>query len=145
MLRLVKNLILLGLVVGLAAAAYLLRDRWQPLLARRQPAAADQGTDHDEPAAAPSDILELSQQARKNLRLIARPAQLTTFRRTIDLPGRVVDRPGLSDRGVTSPAAGIVTAIHAFPGDTVQPGNRLFTHEAMVGKGTEHDPPNLGL
>ena len=127
MLRLVKNLILLGLVVGLAAAAYLLRDRWQPLLARRQPAAADHGTDHDEPAAAPSDILELSQQARKNLRLIARPAQLTTFRRTIDLPGRVVDRPGLSDRGVTSPAAGIVTIIHAFPGDIVRPGDRLFT------------------
>ncbi len=43
------------------------------------------------------------------------------------IPGEVADRPGLSDRGVTSPAVGVVTAIHAFPGDTMRPGDPLFT------------------
>ncbi len=126
---LVRNLLLLGLVVGLAAGGYLTRDRWLPLLARPKPAAADHETHEVLPvaAAAAADTLELSQQARKNLQLVSRPARLGTFRRTIDLPGRVVDRPGRSDRGVTSPAVGIVTMIHAFPGDTVGPGDRLFT------------------
>jgi cobalt-zinc-cadmium efflux system membrane fusion protein len=43
------------------------------------------------------------------------------------VPGEIVDRPGYSDRGVTSPAVGVVTEVHAFPGDTVKPGDRLFT------------------
>lgn len=129
MLRLGKNLLLLGLVAGLAAAGYLTRDRWLPLFASPTPPAAahDGDDDHGEPATPAADILELSVQARKNLGLVARPARISTFRRTIDLPGRVVDRPGLSDRGVTSPAVGVVTAIHAFPGDIVRPGERLFT------------------
>ncbi len=38
-----------------------------------------------------------------------------------------MDRPGRSDRGVTAPAVGAVVQIHAFPGDTVKPGERLFT------------------
>ena len=126
MLRLLKNLLLLGLFGGLIAAGYLTRDRWQPLLAKPTPPAAAHD-DHDEPATPAADILELSVQARKNLGLVSRPATISTFRRTIDLPGQVVDRPGLSDRGVTSPAAGIVTIIHAFPGDIVRPGDRLFT------------------
>jgi len=126
-LRLLKTLLLFGLCVGLAAAAYLFRDRWQPWLTRPQPAAADQDSHHDELVEAAADTLELSPQARKNIGLVAGPARLSTFRRTIDLPGRVVDHPGRSDHGITSPVVGIVTAIHAFPGDTVQPGDRLFT------------------
>ena len=43
------------------------------------------------------------------------------------MPGEIADRPGISDRGVTSPAIGIVTQVHAFPGDTVRPGEKLFT------------------
>ncbi len=129
--RLLKNILLLGLVVGGAAVGYLTRDRWLPLLTAPAPATADLAPHDDEPQhaepAAAADTLELSSQARKNIALVSRPARLSTFRRTIDLPGRVVDRPGRSDRGITSPAVGIVTVIHAFPGDTVQPGDRLFT------------------
>lgn len=33
----------------------------------------------------------------------------------------------MSDRGVTSPAVGVVSQVHAFPGDTVHSGDRLFT------------------
>ncbi len=72
-------------------------------------------------------VLQLSPQARQNLGLVSRPAKLQTYWKTILVPGEVVDRPGQSDRGVTSPAVGVVTQVHAFPGDTVRPGDRLFT------------------
>ncbi|EMI17601.1 MchE protein [Rhodopirellula maiorica SM1] len=72
-------------------------------------------------------VLEISAQARKNLGLVSKPARPQTYWRSVTIPGVVADRPGVSDRGVTSPAVGIVTAIHAFPGDTLRPGNALFT------------------
>ncbi|GAA5507890.1 MchE protein [Novipirellula caenicola] len=72
-------------------------------------------------------VLEISAQARKNLGLVSKPARPQTYWRSVTIPGVVADRPGVSDRGVTSPAVGIVTAIHAFPGDTMRPGDSLFT------------------
>lgn len=72
-------------------------------------------------------ILELGEQARKNLNLVVKPARVTDYWRTITIPGVVADRPGVSDRGVTSPAVGVVAEIHAFAGDTVRPGQRLVT------------------
>jgi membrane fusion protein, heavy metal efflux system len=72
-------------------------------------------------------ILELGQQARKNLNLVVKPVRPTDYWRTITIPGVVADRPGISDRGVTSPAVGVVSEIHAYPGDTVRPGQRLVT------------------
>ena len=71
--------------------------------------------------------LKLSEQARKNLGLVAKAMKPQVYWRTIEVPGAIVDRPGRSDRGVTSPAVGVVTEVHAFPGDTVKPGDRLFT------------------
>jgi multidrug efflux pump subunit AcrA (membrane-fusion protein) len=72
-------------------------------------------------------ILELGEQARKNLHLVVKPARPTDYWRTVSIPGVVADRPGISDRGVTSPAVGIVSEIHVYPGDTVSPGQRLVT------------------
>ncbi|MEZ6150215.1 MAG: MchE protein [Pirellulaceae bacterium] len=72
-------------------------------------------------------VLEISLEARKNLDLISKAARPRTYWRTVVIPGEIADRPGLSDRGVTSPAVGVVTAIHAFPGDTMRPGERLVT------------------
>lgn len=71
--------------------------------------------------------VRLSVQARKNLGLVAKPLQLTTYWRVIELPGVLVDRPGISDRGVVAPIAGTITRIHAFPGSTVMPDAPLFT------------------
>jgi len=73
------------------------------------------------------EILELGEQARKNLNLVVKVARPTDYWRTITIPGIVVDRPGVSDRGVSSPAVGVVSEIHVFPGDTVHPGQRLVT------------------
>ncbi|MDM4015178.1 efflux RND transporter periplasmic adaptor subunit [Roseiconus lacunae] len=73
------------------------------------------------------EILELGSQARKNLNLVAKSARPADYWRTITIPGVVQDRPGVSDRGVTSPAIGAISQIHVYPGDTVRPGERLVT------------------
>ena len=72
-------------------------------------------------------MLELGEKARKNLNLAVKAVRPTDYWRTLTIPGVVADRPGVSDRGVTSPAVGVVAEIHAFPGDTVKPGQRLVT------------------
>ena len=72
-------------------------------------------------------ILELGEKARKNLNLVVKAVRPTDYWRTITIPGVVADRPGISDRGVTSPAVGVVSEIHVYPGDTVRPGQRLVT------------------
>ena len=124
--RFVRGLLMLAVLGGLIAAAAWCRDLWLPLL--HQPAG-----DHSTVAAgeeAPisqAKVLELSPQARQNLKLVSRPAKLSNYWRAVIVPGEITDRPGLSDRGVTSPAVGVVTQVHAFAGDTVRPGDRLFT------------------
>jgi cobalt-zinc-cadmium efflux system membrane fusion protein len=89
-------------------------------------------TSNGEKSAAPvmanaSVPVRLSRQARDNLGLVSNPLQPTTFWRTIELPGVIVDRPGVSDRGVVSPVSGVVTKINVFPGDTVAPDDPMFT------------------
>jgi len=93
-----------------------------------QPASVALST--DKPAASSAEkqtVLEISEQAGKNLSLKSMAARPKSYWRTVVIPGEVADRPGISDRGVTSPAVGVVTAIHAFPGDTMRPGEALFT------------------
>jgi cobalt-zinc-cadmium efflux system membrane fusion protein len=71
--------------------------------------------------------VRLSAQARANLNLVAKPVQPGTYWRTVEFPGVIVDRPGITDRGVVAPITGVVTQIHAFPGDAIEPGAPLFT------------------
>jgi cobalt-zinc-cadmium efflux system membrane fusion protein len=121
----IRQIAFVLVVIGAGTAAYFTRDRWLPMLS--PPVAGPHEPEaphaHDEP----SGVLTLSDEARKNLGLVVEPLKLQTYWRTIDVPGIIVDRPGRSDRGITSPAVGVVTAVHAFPGDTVRPGDRLFT------------------
>lgn len=119
----------LAIAVAAAGAAFGLRDRWLPLVQVRFQPSKPMAVGKYE-AATPVEkpkVLELSVQARKNLKLVSKPARLQTYWRTVLIPGEIVDRPGLSDRGVTSPAVGVVTQIHAFPGDTIRAGQPLFT------------------
>ena len=123
--RILRILATVAVVVGLGATAFFTRDHWMALIASRtKPAKAA------EDAPAPireATVLKLSSQARQNLGLVAKAAKPQTYWRTIQVPGAIVDRPGRSDRGVTAPAVGAVVQVHAFPGDTVKPGDRLFT------------------
>ncbi|MEM9827726.1 MAG: MchE protein [Planctomycetota bacterium] len=112
------------LVLAVLAGAWVMRERF-----------ATSQVDNDDPLVQPAprrpplEVLELGQQARKNLGLRVRAMRPTDFWRTSMIPGVVADRPGISDRGVTSPAVGSIAAIHVFPGDTVCPGERIVTIE----------------
>ena len=118
--------VLAAVVIGSVAlaAAFFSRDYWLPWLGG---AATDSTAEQHKPSLEETTVLKLSPQARKNLGLVALPLELETYTRSIQIPGVIVDRPGVSDRGVTAPAVGIVARIHAFPGDTVRPGEKLFT------------------
>ena len=121
----VLGLVALALLGGVTAGAYLTRQQWLPwLLGSRTPAKSN---DAPQPPVADAKFLKISAEARRNLGLVVKPVALKTYWRTIQVPGSVVDRPGRSDRGVTSPAVGAVAEIHRYPGDTVRPGDRLFT------------------
>lgn len=113
-----------AIVAILVAAAFFTSDRWMTMFS--SPESESQAAVTAPPVEEPK-VLKLSPQARKNLGLVAKPARTQTYWRTIQIPGEIVDRPGRSDRGVTSPAVGVVSEVHAFPGDTVRPGERLFT------------------
>ena len=113
-----------AIVAILAGAAGFTRDRWMTMFSSSETESltADAAPPIEEPK-----VLKLSPQARRNLGLVAKSARPQTYWRTIQVPGEIVDRPGQSDRGVTSPAVGVVSEVHAFPGDTVRPGDPLFT------------------
>lgn len=114
----------ISVAAGLLAVSVRYRDRWLSLL---RPATVPKLAQETPRPLQEVKVLQLSPQARQNLGLVSRPAKLQSYWRTILIPGEIVDRPGLSDRGVTSPAVGVVTQVHAFPGDIVHSGDRLFT------------------
>ncbi|MFO0823376.1 MAG: efflux RND transporter periplasmic adaptor subunit [Gemmataceae bacterium] len=126
--------ILTGLAIGgVGFAAYATRERWLPHVFPTKPEAKHDGhaghDDHDEPAQA--QRVKLSPEAQANLGLDKEGAVdnliPTEYWRRVPIPGVIVDRPGESDRGVTSKVAGIVSEIKARPGDTVKAGDPLFT------------------
>lgn len=134
-LRLLRSLLrpLVAVVVigGVAAAGYFSRDHWLPLLQHDKAGLAEDAPSPEAEAAAPTGKIILSDLAIANLRLSAAPAQPRTYWKTIQVPGMVVDRPGRSDRGVITPLTGVVTRIHHFPGDTVEAGEELFTIQLL--------------
>jgi membrane fusion protein, heavy metal efflux system len=100
---------------------------------------ADHGHEHDA-----AESLHLSPQAMRNIGLTAdalRPVELSTFRRSITLPGVVVERPGRTRVEVATPMTGVVTHVHAVQGEAVEPGTLLFqirlTHEDLVAAQTD--------
>jgi cobalt-zinc-cadmium efflux system membrane fusion protein len=92
----------------------------------RQPAEAA-SAETKKPEVDGSMPVRIGREARLNMGLVSQPLQKTTYWRSIDVPGVVTDRPGVSDRRVVAPVTGIVTQIHAYPGDTVAPEAALFS------------------
>jgi multidrug efflux pump subunit AcrA (membrane-fusion protein) len=58
---------------------------------------------------------------------VSKPVSVQTYWRKIQIPGLIADRPGSTDRAITAPLEGIITQVHAYEGDIVQPGGKLFT------------------
>jgi biotin carboxyl carrier protein len=114
-------------------AGYSTRTQWVPAVfptgsapgeGGAAPAAGQDHAGHDH---GPGDRVKLTPQAQKNLGLDVDTLTPEAYWRTILIPGSVVDRPGESDRSVTSKVAGVVLEIRARPGDTVRGGTPLFT------------------
>jgi biotin carboxyl carrier protein len=113
------------------------RERWVPHVFPDSPAApaggghahGESGHDHagHDHAHDHGDRVKLSTQAQKNLGLDVDNLTPQNYWRTVLIPGAVADRPGESDRSVTTKVAGVVTEIKARPGDTVRAGDPLFT------------------
>ena len=112
------------MLAGLGFGGYATRDRWQPLLFPIKPAESVETAGE---VTAPVTKVIVNEQAQTNLGLIAKPLKAQTYRKTIPVPGMVVDRPGQSDRSIVAPATGVVAKVNHFPGDTVRPGDVLFT------------------
>ncbi len=112
-------------IVGVGAGVWFSRDRWLPQLTESSD--SSELAEEDSPPITEPKMLKLSEQARANLALVSKPAKPQTYWRTIQIPGVIVDRPGVTDRGITSPIGGVVTQMHAFQGDIVRPGDKLFT------------------
>ncbi|MFI4874144.1 MAG: efflux RND transporter periplasmic adaptor subunit [Blastopirellula sp. JB062] len=112
-------------LLAMGASAYLTQEYWLSSLASVQDEAAP--ADETEAPVEEPKVLKLSKQARMNLNLVAKPVRAQDYWRTLPIPAIIADRPGETDRGVTSPAVGVVTEIFAYPGQTVRPGEKLFT------------------
>lgn len=94
---------------------------------------------HDE-----GSSLTLSDKAQANIGLTAdslTPIQLETFRRSITVPGLVVERPGRTRVEISTPMAAVITHVHAVEGEAVRPGTLLFqlriTAESLVSTQTD--------
>jgi biotin carboxyl carrier protein len=123
--RILLNVALTLVVLGIAVAGGVLVYRqWQ---ARQTVSAAKAGKKPAAPIADGTMPARLSPQARANLGIVSRPLAVSTYWRKIEVPGVIADWPGVSDRAVAAPIAGVVTEIHGFPGDTVEPQSPLFT------------------
>ena len=125
MTRRIVLVVLSGIIVlGVAVAGVLVYLRWQ---ATKPGGGAAKADADPAPIVDGSMPVRLTPQARKNLGLVSQPATLTTYWRKIEVPAVVIDRPGVSDRGVVAPVAGVVTQIHGQLGATVAHGRPLFT------------------
>ena len=109
---------LLGVAGGAAAVV------WAVL--QRQPAE----TEKPPLSTAPIPELQavsLSDETVSSFGLDPRPVKLEAYPRTLEVPGTVIERPGLGDYNVPTPITGVVARVLAVPGDIVRPGDPLFT------------------
>jgi membrane fusion protein, heavy metal efflux system len=124
--RLLKRLAIVLALVGAVGVGVLAGPRWLAWLTSA-PADTAQATNTPQAGFAwPNEQVNLSPQAQRNLRLTSCPLESVTYWRTIQIPGTVVDRPGISDRGVVAPVTAVVTSIDHFAGETVATGEALF-------------------
>ncbi|WP_459556817.1 efflux RND transporter periplasmic adaptor subunit [Lacunimicrobium album] len=124
----VKYFAFLSLTMVVVAGGYVTRDRWMPLLSNQQITAnqASLQESSDATEAANTSII-VNEVAQENLGLKSKPLKPAAYWKTIQVPGMVIDLPGQSDRGIVTPATGVVTSVVHFPSESVKTGEMLFT------------------
>lgn len=136
-------LVILAVVLTRASWVSLLPESLTEILVKPSPSKSDLGHAHHatghashQHADESDDTIELSAAACRNIRLQTTKVALQEFVRTVNVPAKVVERPGRSQVEVTAPLTGIVTRIHPLEGEAVMPGQPLFdlrlTHEDLV-------------
>lgn len=73
------------------------------------------------------DHVDISVAAAKSLGITLEPLTRSTYTRMLHIPASVIEKPGQSNLSVTSPIQGIITEIHRFPGQALEPDDLLFT------------------
>ena len=138
--------IVIGLLILAPAIGFATRGQWWPALRKQilvQLGAEGKAGDahgieekHDHAGHDELNSIELSKQAQANIWLQTGRITLTTFDRSIAIPGLIVENPGRSTAAITAPLTGIVTDIYPIQGEAVRPGQKLFelrlTHEELV-------------
>jgi multidrug efflux pump subunit AcrA (membrane-fusion protein) len=114
----------LVIFIGIGVGTFFSRDNWLPLLIQKTP---EVEIKEDDSVVAQPKVLKLSKKARANLDLVSKPAKSEVYWKKLQIPGVIVDRPGVTDRGITAPIEGVVTRVHAFEGDIIRPSEKLFT------------------
>ena len=91
---------------------------------------------HDHAGHVEENSLQLSEQARRSIGLKEGDVALSTFQRTITVPGMVVERRGRSRFTIVAPMTGSLTRILVSEGEAVASEQPLFeirlTHEELV-------------
>ena len=86
--------------------------------------------------AAGLNTLSLSDQARKNIGLKLGTVMRQLYERKATMPAVVVERPARTKIDVVAPLSGVITKIHASPGEALDPDRKLFDlrlmHEELV-------------
>lgn len=142
--------VLLFLIAGGAAGAWLTTSGWMRLPWQAMPPAAQSSVDaedhahnhehaghgHDHAAHDEGTSIELSPEAQKNIGLNVAAVELRPFERTVTVPAIVVERPGRSRVVITAPLTGVITKIYPLLGEAIAAGQPLFemrlTHEELV-------------
>lgn len=135
--------LVVGIVAGTAIGVFgkPMLDRWRG--AAEAPSAkpaehpAEEGHEgHDHAGHDAGNSIELSKQAQANIGLKIGNVTLTSYDRTIAIPGMMRERPGRSTVEITAPLTGVVTQIYPIEGEAIMPGQKLFdlrlTHEELV-------------
>ena len=124
------------LLVASGATAWITQDRWLANLHAQIGNYGQSDSNHamanpkpvaTTPVNPESNVVKISAQARANLGLTSGPVKQQDYWRKIETTGVIVDRPGITDQGVTAPVDCFVSEILAFEGDIVRPGDKLFT------------------
>lgn len=114
----------LTVFLGLAVGGWLTRERWLPWIVRTRAVAPFSSDQHAVEPKLPK--LKLSKQAQENLKLKLEAVEPSTYWRTIQMPGNIIERAGQSSRSVTTTIPGIIYQVHILPGQLVKPGEALF-------------------